>query len=387
MKIRAARFLELSLFIALVVHVIAMLSMAILLMPAMPGAINPDSIRVAYIANHPWLWHLGWFPWHLCALSDLILTVAIIKTDWMPKTPAMVTLLLTVAAVAVEQPAEFMWNVEGARLAQVSLAAGTLAPYLDFENEMFPIVGAIAAVLYALMAFGWTWCFAAAGTWNRALTWLSLVTWTLLLFTAMAPLLPDAIRPSLIAIGVGNAIGFNLMAIWFVLVLEAVLRRSRADEWHGRMMHWIHPNQDAFGRTLSLIGNSRFLRYLGEFAPAVEMVSDIEDVIYINYLVDAEKLQALVPDGLELQRLGPKKNFALFSILTYRHGHFGPKMIGGLRALMPSPVQSNWRIHVRNHEGVDGIYFVSTVVTNLAVALGGRILSDGVPMHVALMGL
>ena len=50
---------------------------------------------------------------------------------------------------------------------------------------------------------------------------------------------------------------------------------------------------------------------------------------------------------------------------------------------MPSPVQSNWRIHVRDRNGVQGIFFVETVVSNTMVALGGRFLTDGVPMHIA----
>ncbi|MDZ4833383.1 MAG: DUF2071 domain-containing protein [Candidatus Melainabacteria bacterium] len=383
METRASRFLEFSLLVVLVVHVVAMVSMAVLLMPAMPGAINTDQVRITYIAHHPWLWHLGWLPWHLCALSDLLLAIAMLKTPWIPKMPACITTLFTVLAVAVEQPAEYLWNVEGARLASVSIAAGTLAPYLDFEGEMFLLVGSIAAILYAIMAFGWTWSFARAGTWNRYLTWLSAITWTLLLFTAAAPLLPESIQPSLLLIGVGNGIGFSLMALWMVLVLEAVLRRSRPDGLHGQMKPWRHPRSGLLGRILTLVGNSRLLRYLGEFLPSTALISDIEDVIYINFIVDANQLEKLVPPGLSLQRLGPNGAYGLFSILTYRHGHFGPRFSGGMRNLLSSPVQSNWRIHVQDRNDVQGIFFVATVVNDTLVSLGGRSLADGVPMHVA----
>lgn len=383
MEIRASRFLEFSLFFVLVVHVVAMFSMALLLMPAMPGAINSDSVRIAYIADHPWLWHLGWLPWHLCALSDLVFALAMLRTKWIPKLPAIVTTLFTLLAVAVEQPAEFLWNVEGSKLAGVSIAAGSLAPYLDFEDEMFLLVGSIAAVIYAIMAFGWTWSFAKAGTWSRSLSWLSALTWTLLLFTGAAPLLPESIQPSSMLIGIGNGIGFTLMALWMVLLLEAVLRRSRPDEPYGRMKPWRHPRADLIGRALTVLGNSRVLRYTGELLPSSVLVSDIEDVVYINFVADADRLEKLVPSGLELQRLGPNKSYALFSILTYRHGHFGPRFLGALRKLMPSPVQSNWRIHVRDRNGVQGIFFVETVVSNTMVALGGRFLTDGVPMHIA----
>lgn len=383
MEFRASRFLEFSLFVVLVVHVIAMFSMALLLMPAMPGAINPDPIRIAYIAEHPWLWHLGWLPWHLCALSDLLLALAMLRTKWIPKLPALATTLFTILAVAVEQPAEFLWNFEGSKLAGISIAAGSLAPYLDFEDEMFLLVGAIAAVLYAIMAFCWTWSFAKAGTWSRTLSWLSAITWTLLLLTGAAPLLPESIQPSLMLIGIGNGIGFTLMALWMVLVLEAVLRRSRPDEMYGRMKPWRHPSTGVLGRGLTILGNSRTLRYIGEHLPSTVLVSDIEDVIYINFLADADRLERVVPMGLQLQRLGPSNSHALFSILTYKHGHFGPRFLGGLRKLMPSPVQSNWRIHVRDRNGVQGIFFVETVVSDPMVALGGRTLTDGVPMHLA----
>jgi hypothetical protein len=112
-------------------------------------------------------------------------------------------------------------------------------------------------------------------------------------------------------------------------------------------------------------------------------VSDITDVIYVNYLVEASRLEPVVPAGLELQRLGPGGGYALFSFLTYRHGHFGPRMLGPLRRLLPSPIQSNWRIHVTDPQtGRRGVYFVSTAISSTPHALAGRLLSEGVPMHV-----
>jgi hypothetical protein len=116
-------------------------------------------------------------------------------------------------------------------------------------------------------------------------------------------------------------------------------------------------------------------------------VSDIEDVIYVNYLVDADRLERFVPPGLELQRLGPDGRYALFTFLTYRHGHFGPRLFGPIRRLLPSPIQSNWRIHVTDPQtGHRGIYFLSTAITSTPHALGGRLLSEGVPMHVPARG-
>src|SRR5688572_26868813 len=76
-----AAFLERALLFALFAHALAMLSMALLLLPGMPGGgTASDADRVAYIANRPWLWRLGWFPWQLTALSDVLLGLALVYT-------------------------------------------------------------------------------------------------------------------------------------------------------------------------------------------------------------------------------------------------------------------------------------------------------------------
>src|SRR5207244_983171 len=126
-----------------------------------------------------------------------------------------------------------------------------------------------------------------------------------------------------------------------------------------------------------------FARAVGEWAPAPTLVSDIEDVIYVNYLIEADRLEPLVPPGLELQRLGRGGRWALFTFLTYRHGHFGPRLLGPLRRLLPSPVQSNWRIYVSDpRTQTRGVYFVTTCISLTPHALAARILSEGMPMHV-----
>jgi hypothetical protein len=131
------------------------------------------------------------------------------------------------------------------------------------------------------------------------------------------------------------------------------------------------------------VARSHFARALAEWLPTPALVSDIRDVVYVNYLVDAERLEMLVPDGLRLQRLGPQRQYALFTFLTYRHGHFGPALLGKFRRHLPSPIQSNWRIHVTDPlTRQRGVYFVSTTISSTAHALAGRLLSEGVPMHV-----
>jgi hypothetical protein len=121
--------------------------------------------------------------------------------------------------------------------------------------------------------------------------------------------------------------------------------------------------------------------------PEAEMRSEIRNVVYVNYLIPADVAEAMVPRGLELQRLGPQRKHALFSFLTYQHGHFGFAFMGPLRRLMPSPVQTNWRIHVMDPQtGRRGIYFFTNAVTHLAPSLGARMLTEGMPMHVLSRG-
>ncbi|MCU1328563.1 MAG: hypothetical protein JWN34_3933 [Bryobacterales bacterium] len=378
------RFLERALLFTMVAHLAAMVSMALFLLPGIPGGTPADiASRAAYVANHAWVWRLGWFPWQVTAASDLILAVALLRPRWVSKLPAVVSLLATVVAVSIEQPNEFRWITTGVDLAREAVKHGTYTDYLRFETETNRLVSMWAAMCYTIAAICWSWTLAAAGVWNRWLTGLSVAAWGILLFVSAGPLILGTDRISDRTIAAGNACGFILMMIWFALVTELVLRRNRPADVHGRYAPWKSPYRGLLGVLIDLIANARLPRALGEWVPSVAFVSDITNVVYINYLVDAERLQPLVPEGLELQRLGPQDRYALFTFLTYRHGHFGPRLFGPLRRLLPSPVQSNWRIHVRDpHTGVTGIYFTSTAITALPNALAARFLSEGVPMHV-----
>src|SRR5438445_2410896 len=65
----ADRTLERSLLFNFFVHAIALVSMVLFLLPALPGGVaTSDSARIAYIAAHPWAFRIGWFPWQLCAV-------------------------------------------------------------------------------------------------------------------------------------------------------------------------------------------------------------------------------------------------------------------------------------------------------------------------------
>jgi hypothetical protein len=300
-----------------------------------------------------------------------------------PRVPALLGAAATLAAIGPDQTGQISWMTRGVTLAQQAARDGDLRPYLAFEARTFVITAAWGALLYTVGAIFWTWCFAAAGTWNRWLTALSAILWPLFVFVSVGPLLPARWRPSPAVVSAGNAIGFVLMEAWFALVAEQVLRRARPDAAHGRYAPWRHPGRGPIARGLDVIGNSRFARASAEWLPPLAMESDITDVVYVNHLVDARRLEPLVPDGLELDRLGPGGTHGLLTFLTFRHGHFGPRLLGPLRRWLPSPVHSNWRIHVRDpRTGQRGIYFVTNAIDSAPHALAARLLSEGMPMHV-----
>ncbi len=375
--------LEWTLLLSFVAHGAGMLSMVAFLLPGMPGGgVTEDAARVAYVAAHPWLWRLGWLPWQVTALSDLLIAVALIRTRWVPRAPAVVAFALTAAAVVPDQLAQAIWVTTGVEVARAAIARGDVAPYLELEARIFPLTAAWAALLYSLSAIAWSVTLARAGTWSRALGWLSVVTFGLFLCVSAGPLLPAGLRPAPELVAGGNALGFVLLEIWLVLVSEEVMKVSRPPTRHGRWAPWRHPGAGAVARATEWIANSRFLRAAFERLPVLGMRSDITDVVYVNYLVEAERLAGYVPPGLELQRLGPSGRYALFTFLTYRHGHFGPALAGPLRRLLPSPVQSNWRTYVRDpRTGHEGIYFVTNAVSTAYHAVAARLMAEGMPMH------
>lgn len=372
-----------------VVHALAMVSMALVLLPMMPGGGATDAQRIQRIAAYPWLFRLGWLPWHLTALVDVLFAVALVRARWIPKIPAVLALLLTLVAVVPDQGGQFIWITRGVSLAREAVKTGDIGPYLAFEGPVFEAVSGWGGSAYTLGALAWTACFAKTEVWSRALTWLSVVTWACFIVVSPTPILPPAIRPPGPVIAAGNALGFVLLLTWIAAVGEAVLRRTRPDTppFTGVYAPWRHPSQSIVGKLVNLLATSRFARAVCRMLPLFAFRSDITDVIYVNYLIPAERVLPLVPQGLSLQRLGPEGRYALFTFLTYRHGHFGPRLLGPLRALFPSPIHSNWRIHVEDpRTGKQGIFFVTNTIASTFQALGARLMSEGMPMHVMAKG-
>jgi hypothetical protein len=380
MHTRAARFLELTLLFNLLIHGAAVLTMGLLLLPGLPGGPNADpSQRMEYLAANATLWRLGWVPWHLCALIDVITGIALLFTPWVPRLPALATLLVTLLAVIPEQMGEFLWITLAVELAQT----GQIEEFLLLETRAFHLTVVVGASLYILMALGWTWSLAAARTWNSTMTWLSIAAWGTLSIGSVGLLLPEPIRPSELTVALTNAIGFPLLLVWLALATELVARRSRPNAASGKMMPWRHPGSGILARLWEWLAESRLIRMMVELLPAPQMRSDIEAVISINYLVDADRVEAMLPEGLQLQRLGPQQDKALLSVLTFRHGNFRPAMLNWLRSWFPSPMQSNWRIYVREKKtNLPGVFFFTTATASTGYALLARFGSEGHPMHV-----
>ncbi|HTD05529.1 hypothetical protein [Undibacterium sp.] len=149
-----------------------------------------------------------------------------------------------------------------------------------------------------------------------------------------------------------------------------------------------HPWSGIVGRVAEWLANSDKLanaRYaVMSRIPFLTLESDVTNVVYLTWLIDIEAAQALVPAGTRLwQRAGKTP----FTVLTYRHGHFGPAVLGPFRRLFPSPMQSNWRLYLEETSNdaspISTVFFLKNVMNSLVYTLGTRIFSDVLPTHLA----
>lgn len=147
------------------------------------------------------------------------------------------------------------------------------------------------------------------------------------------------------------------------------------------------PNHGLRGRLEEWLANNRLLRRLRRSVlsrlPFVTLTSDVRDVVYASWVVPVYKVRQVVPDRIHLVE---RDGTTVLTLLTYRHGHFGPALLGTLRALFPSPLQSNWRLYI---DAVDGqprsslVLFIRNVFSSMLYALVTRILSDVLPSQAA----
>jgi len=150
---------------------------------------------------------------------------------------------------------------------------------------------------------------------------------------------------------------------------------------------YAHPHSSPFGRALGKLLNSQRIaagrRAIMSRLPFLVLDSDVVDVVYLNWLVDESLAAAFAPHGA---RLWSHNGRTPLTILSYRHGHFGPRAAGSLRRLMPSPLQSNWRLYLAEPlapeaPAISTVAFVYNVMDSLAHVAGTRLFSDALPSH------
>jgi hypothetical protein len=116
--------------------------------------------------------------------------------------------------------------------------------------------------------------------------------------------------------------------------------------------------------------------------PFLTLESEVTDVVYMTWMLDTKDLAPLAPQGT---RLWTRGGLTPFTILTYRHGNFGPSILGKLRRLFPSPLQSNWRLYLAETPPevprVPTVLFLKNVMSSAVYAFGTRLFSDAVAMH------
>lgn len=157
---------------------------------------------------------------------------------------------------------------------------------------------------------------------------------------------------------------------------------------HAIPEHYRHPRAGQAGQFAARLVNSRRVARLRHAVfsrlPFPVMESAVADVVYLTWMVDAAAAQAIAGPGVRLWQRGGRTPF---TVLSYRHGHFGPALFGPLRAAFPSPLQSNWRFYVE--DGSDPalpprtVYFVKNVMDSRLYTFATRLFSDIMQTHLA----
>ncbi len=395
--LRAYRWCMRALGASIAVHVVALLAMIALLGPGLDVA-APALARATYVAEHPLAWRVGWSAWQLTALSDLAFSGALLVLClrlrhggvW-----AALGLLATVVALIPDQWAEWLFVTSFVSQAtDVVSGRGDLAEYVQEEARLLVLTGSCGASGYIVMAALWlVTVVSLGGGFARQRGFAVLGALMLALFAATV--FPNAAAagaatveggyPEHGYVRFGNALAFALLVMWMVWIADvlgcAIKSREEATDAH---LHALRAPRGAWPRRLLFrLAGSAGLRDLVRWCtpPPPVMQSDIEDVVYLNWFVPTERVASLVPAPLRVHSID---GFTVISLLTYRHGGFGPALLGPLRRFFPSPVQSNWRLYTEpEHDGAerDAVYFFKAQLASDVLVAGSRLGADGLPAH------
>ncbi len=401
----------------LIVHLVALASMALLVQPGFNAA-EPAARRAAYIVEHPWLWRLGWLPWQLSALSDLLISSTLILwlRTW-PKstagpnpTPgskptagsnstalkwAMAALVFNLAASIPEQIGE--WRLVTSHIETASRAghsATNLDSFTHEQNSLLGVIGVWGGFVYLFMTLAW----------HRALRlgagidgWWSGFSGKLVGFVTVALFLLTAVTAGQVwldwqrtlAITTLAGAGFLAVCLWAFVAADLAgrLHHSGSDSHRAQALgtpdsahHLVWPTTSPVS-VLSGVLNSRGVRDMTRILPFAKLRSDIRNVVYLNWLIPTVQAQTVLPHPLKCDDLD---GYTPVSVLTYNHGSFGPPFLGPLRKIFPSPNQTNWRLYVQptNTQATqDSIYFFSSALDSTPHVVGSRLGSDGLPAH------
>ncbi len=117
--------------------------------------------------------------------------------------------------------------------------------------------------------------------------------------------------------------------------------------------------------------------------PVPRLRSDVVDVAYATWWVDVTAMPT-PPSGT---RYWQHAGRTPFTVLTYRHGHFGPASAGLFRRGFPPPLQSNWRGYVLADDApvnaAPTVLFAANVMDSVLHVIGARLSSDAMQPQLA----
>ena len=116
--------------------------------------------------------------------------------------------------------------------------------------------------------------------------------------------------------------------------------------------------------------------------PFLKLSSEVEDIVYMTWMVPVQACAPFLPAGTPLMQ---HHGLTPFTILSYRHQHFGPALLGPWRRCCPSPLQSNWRLYLASSSGLPAsgqtVFFLKNIMDSLPYTLATRLFSDALPTH------
>ena len=399
-----------SVMLFVVTHVLALVTMLLFLQPGLDSSLDLLA-RAAHVREHSTAWVIGWLPWQLSALSDLLVSITLLRyVRVLPGRPghgaAWAALGFNVLAVVPEQYAEL--ELVTTLVARVQTLEGdALRAYMGEASRLFMILtGTVANTFYTFMLLGWMLTLGglrgALGLPMRIL-FVERVLLGLFLLAGLLTYLAFDSPPAHAARYFALSTAVNGLAFPGLILFSLFWAATLGDAHHLRFAHpaeatWAlrWPGGSAgkgsalFAGLAQRLGSPGFrdvLRVLTRRWPYPTLRSQVHDVVYLNWMVPAERVRSLLPEGLVLDELDGRTPL---SILTYRHGHFGPAFAGPLRRFMLSPLQSNWRVYLSPEPPTrpgqpalpqDAIAFISTCMDSTLYTLGSRLGSDGLPSH------